>query len=66
MLAGSSTDTLKMKVTIGDNEFVVDQPNDGKNTLEFDYVAGAEEDSVRIRFDKISGNMPMMYNVKVH
>ena len=65
VLAGSSSDTLKMKVTIGDQEYVVDQPNGGKNTLEFRYVAGAEEDCVRIRFDKISGHMPMMYHVKV-
>lgn len=65
VLAGSSTETLKMKVTIGEKEYVVDQPNAGKNTLEFCYTAGAEENSVRIRFDKISGNMPMMYNVKV-
>ena len=65
VLAGSSTDTLKMKVTIGTREYIVDQPNAGKNTLTFRYTADAEEEYTRIRFDKISGNMPMMYTVKV-
>lgn len=66
VIAGSSTDTLKMKVTIGGQEYMVDRPNTGKNTVEFRYVAGVQEDSVRIRFDKISANMPMMYTVKVY
>ena len=65
VLAGSSTDTLKMKVTVGDKEYIVDQPNAGKNTLEFTYCALEGVESVRIRFDKISANMPVMYNVKV-
>ena len=66
VLAGSSTDTLKMKVTLGDREYLIDQPNAGKNVLEFTYEAPADVQSVRIRFDKISANMPMMYNVKVY
>lgn len=66
VIAGSSTDTLKMKVTIGRQEYMVDRPNTGKNTVEFRYVAGAQEDSVRIRFDKISANMPMLYTVRVY
>ena len=65
VLAGSATDTLKMKVTVGAQEYIVDQPNEGKNHLEFKYAAGADEEYIRIRFDKISANMPVMYTVKV-
>ena len=66
LTAGSATDTLKMKVTIGEREYLIDQPNEGKNELVFDYQAQAGETSVRVRIDKISANVPLVYQIKTY
>lgn len=63
--AGSSTDILKMKVTLGDREYVIDQPNNGKNIVKLSYFAGENEDFITVKFDKISVNMPLVYSVCV-
>lgn len=51
--------TLKMKVTVGTQEFVIDQ----KNAVTFTYDAGENEEFVTVKFDKISVNMPLIYTV---
>ncbi len=66
MTAGSATDTLKLKVTIGDCEYLIDQPNGGKNDLVFDYQAKAGETSVTVKIDKISANVPLVYLIKTY
>jgi len=63
IIAGSTTDLLKMKLTIGTQEHLIEQPNVGKNTIEFAYTAREDEEFVTIKFDKISVNMPLIYTV---
>ena len=61
---GSFTKQLDVKVTIGEVSEEISEPIEGKRELTFSYKAGKER-SVRIRFDKISGNTPCVYAVKV-
>lgn len=65
IIAGSTTDTLKMKVTVGDREYLIDQANAGKNVIELSYPAGEHETSATVKLDKISVNMPLVYIIKV-
>lgn len=65
IVVGSNTDDLKMKVTISENEFVINQPNEGKNIIELNYHAKIHEESVTVKIDKISVNMPLVYIIKV-
>ncbi len=62
---GSFTRQLDVKVTIGEQSQEISEPIEGKRELTFDYKAG-KESTVRIRFDKISGNTPCVYTVKVY
>ena len=61
---GSFTDTLEVKITLGDEVTELREPCSGKRTVELSYIARKEK-SVRIRFDKISGSTPCIYNIKV-
>ena len=63
--AGSNTDTLCMKVTIGDSEHTVNAKCDGKAIVSFNYRSKPDEKRVRIRFEKISANVPCIYTVEV-
>ena len=63
--AESNTDILCMKVIIGDDEHTVNVQSGEKQELLFTYNAKHSEDSVRIRFEKISTNVPCIYTVKV-
>lgn len=65
IVTGSTTDILKMKVTIGKREYVIDQACCGKCTVELSYLADPEENSARIMIEKISANMPLVYEIKV-
>ena len=65
IVAASTTDVLKMKVTIGTQEYVIDQPCCGKSTVELCYPAGPEESTARIKLEKISDNMPLVYEIQV-
>ena len=53
---GSYTDTLDVKVTIGDQVHEIHDAIEGKRTYTFEYEA-KNEDAARIRFDKISTNL---------
>lgn len=66
IVAGSSTGTIKAKVTIGSKEYVIDQPCAGKHTLNLTYTAAPSETAVRMRVEKISENMPLVYEIMVH
>ncbi len=52
-------------VTIGDSEFEIHEQAPEKKEVIFKYTAGAGEDKVRIRFDRLSGNTPCVYTIKV-
>ncbi len=65
ILAGSNGDSLDVKITIGDTEIVKREKIDGKMALSIPYQAKAGEDKVRIRFDRLSGNTPCIYTIKV-
>lgn len=62
---GSNTDTLCMKVIIGNDEHTVNMDGGDKRRIEFIYRANPNEKKVRIRFEKISANVPCVYTVTV-
>lgn len=62
--AGAVYGNLSMKVTVGDTEYVIKENDGSVKELSFTYCA-AKEESVRIRFDKISADMPCIYTIKV-
>ena len=63
--AGSNTDTLCMKVIIGNDEHTVNMDGGDKRRIEFIYRAKPNEKKARIRFEKISANVPCVYTVTV-
>ena len=63
--AGAVSGNLNIKVTLGDKEYIVNKSSAEKTELEFTYKADREEDFVRIRFDKISVDMPCIYTIVV-
>jgi hypothetical protein len=58
-------DSLDMKITLGKSETIIKESVDGKKVISIPYSAKAGETSVRIRFDRLSGNTPFVYTVKV-
>ena len=63
--AGSNTDTICMKVIIGKQEHAVNISGGEKQELTFTYQARKKENRVKIRFEKISANVPCIYAIKV-
>ncbi len=61
---GSFTDTLDVKITLGEECFELRETISGKRTVVLPYIA-KKESFVRIRFDKISPNTPCIYSIKV-
>ena len=64
VVAGSSTESIDVKVTVADKEYIIKEKADGKKEFTFNYTA-ANENFLRIRFDRISGNTPCIYFIKV-
>ena len=64
VLMGSVGDRLDVKITIGDEQFVIREEINGKREIVLPYMA-KEEEIVRIRFDKVSGHTPCVYTIKV-
>ena len=64
VVLGSYTDTLDVKVTLGEEVFEISEKVIGKKAFTFK-IPAKDEGNVRIRFDKISGNTPKIYTVKV-
>ena len=60
---GSLTDTMSVKITIGDKVYEINEAFQGVKTFEFKEFF--ENDAVRIRIDRINGNTPCLYTVKV-
>ncbi len=65
VLLGNVLNQIDVKITVGDKETIVKEKVDGKMVLNLPYVAEKGQSSVRIRFDKISGNTPCIYTIKV-
>ncbi len=64
VVLGSYTDTLDIKITLGDAVYELSEKINGAKAFNFEYTAGDEE-AIRIKFDKISGHTPKIYTVKV-
>jgi len=62
---GGMRDGIDMKVTLGDEALEYRLDGSEKRELKLLYSAKAGEKSVRIRFDRISPNTPMIYTIKV-
>ena len=62
---GSTDDVLSVKVSIGENSLEITEPIYDRREITFPYEAKEGEESVRIRFDKISGHVPCIYTIKV-
>ena len=60
---GSLTDTLAVKITAGDKTYELNEEIiDGKTFEIRDYF---NRDTIRIRIDRINGNTPCLYTIKV-
>ena len=53
-----------MKITLGETETVIREKLDGKKVITLPYSA-KEDGAVRIRFDRLSGDTPCIYTIKV-
>ena len=62
---GSRDDVLSVKVSVGENSIEITEPIYDRREITFPYEAKEGEESVRIRFDKISGHVPCIYTIKV-
>ena len=62
---GGKTDKINFKVTIGKVEYVIDEPNKGKNLVELKYTASVGENRTRVQIDKISGHTPCVYTIEI-
>lgn len=65
ILVGNPDETIDVKITVGTQEFEFHEKVKGKKELVITYVPEKDEDSVKIRFDKISPNTPCIYTVTV-
>jgi hypothetical protein len=63
--AGASGETLDMKITLGENEFVINEKIEGKKIISLPYENKNGDKTVRIRFDRLSGSTPCIYSIKV-
>ena len=61
---GSTGNRLDVKITIGNEQFMIQEDIDEKREILLRYTA-KDEETVRIRFDKVSGNTPCVYVIRV-
>ena len=64
VVASGSLGSLDMKITLDGTETVIREKLDGKKTITLPYSA-KEDGAVRIRFDRLSGDTPCIYTIKV-
>lgn len=62
---GSVDEKLEVKLTIGKKEVVIREQVNGKKEIAVPYTSEDGSDTVRIRFDKISGHTPCVYTIMV-
>ena len=65
IVCGTSGETLDLKITIGDKEVIFGEKIEGKKLITIPYAAKAGENTVTIRFDRLSGSTPYAYTIKV-
>lgn len=65
VVAGSLTDTLDLKITIGDKQMVINKQINKEQVINFEYTA-KEENAVYIRFDRLTANTPCIFEIKVY
>ncbi|MBQ3597359.1 MAG: hypothetical protein II988_06085 [Clostridia bacterium] len=61
---GSKDPMIDFTVSIDGQVYKISQENKGDQTFRFKYIAN-NNDYVTVRIDRISGNTPLVYNVKV-
>ena len=61
---GTMGDELSIKITLGDAFTEIREKWNGKKDVVLSYDA-SDEDRVRIRFDKLSSNPPLIFNIRV-
>ena len=66
VLMGSSGEQLDVAVDIGGQKHTIHEQIDGTKEYCFDYEKTEGKDTVRIRFDKISGYTPCIFWIKVY
>ncbi len=62
---GSQAPKIDIQITLGDDMTVINEDANGVTVAELKYTAKADEDEVRIRFDRMSGHTPCVYSVEV-
>jgi hypothetical protein len=55
---------VNFKLTIGEQEHIIDCENKGKNIIEVKYNASKDEEVTRVQVDKISGHTPCVYTIE--
>ena len=61
---GGINNSFDVKITIGECEHIIREASQEKTSYSFSYIAN-DEKYTRIRFDKISKNMPAIFSIKV-
>lgn len=62
---GSATENLSIQITIGEAVHFIKENLSGKKDYVFEYEA-TNEDTVRIRIDRVDANTPFIFNIKVN
>lgn len=62
---GSMGNNLDMQITLGNEVTVIKEEVSGDKIVELSYLAGNDENEVRIRFDRITGYTPCIYAIEV-
>lgn len=62
---GSATENLSIQITIGEAVHFIKENLSGKKDYVFEYKA-TNEDTVRIRIDRVDANTPFIFNIKVN
>lgn len=65
VVMGSTGEMLEVRVTIGEKEYEIRENVCGRKELVFHYMPDEGCSSVRVRFDKISGYTPCVFEIKV-
>ena len=65
LLIEGTNGQIDAKVTIGDQEQTISKAAEGKQEIELTYAEKAGNDTVRIRIDKITGNVPCVFRIQV-
>ena len=65
VLCGSKSSFLDVNITIDGALQEIHQQINGKEWIAFNYIENQGKDSIEIRFDKISANVPLIFKIEV-